>query len=92
MIMELKDIQENKQLDNIIDIQVDYLYDDILTELNKHNRRHHKYTVKKQKELTKLICQHIILCSKMMEVIQWIHKNQYINYINYEREYNVDKR
>ena len=53
--MELKDIQENKQLNNIIDIQVDYLYDDILTELSKHNRRHHKYDVKKQKELNKLI-------------------------------------
>ena len=67
--MELKDIQKNKQLDNIIDIQVDYLYNDILTEVNDNYRRHHKYSVKKQKELTKLICQHIILCSKMMEVI-----------------------
>tara|TARA_Y100000816_G_C26018266_1_gene532638 strand:- start:677 stop:880 length:204 start_codon:yes stop_codon:yes gene_type:complete len=67
--MELKDIQENKQLDNIIDIQLDYLYDDILTELNQHNRRHHKYTIKKQKELNKLIIKLIVTQSKIMEII-----------------------
>lgn len=67
--MELKDIKENKQLEHIIDIQVEYLFNDLLTELNRHNRRHHKFTVKKQKELTKKIVEHIILCSKMMEVI-----------------------
>ena len=66
---ELKDIQENKQLDKIIDIQLDYLYDDILTELNKHNRRHHKYTIKKQKELNKLIIKLIVTQSKIMEII-----------------------
>lgn len=67
--MQLKDIQENKQLKTIIDIQVEYLFNDLLTELSKHNRRHHKFTVKKQKELTKKIVEHIILTSKMMEVI-----------------------
>lgn len=66
---ELKDIQENKQLDNIIDIQLNYLYDDILTELSKHNRRHHKYTIKKQKELNKLIIKLIVTQSKIMEII-----------------------
>lgn len=66
---ELKDIQENKQLDKIIDIQLDYLYDDILTELSKHNRRHHKYTIKKQKELNKLIIKLIVTQSKIMEII-----------------------
>ena len=67
--MQLKDIQENKQLETIIDIQVEYLFNDLLTELSKHNRRHHKFTVKKLKELTKKIVEHIILTSKMMEVI-----------------------
>jgi hypothetical protein len=67
--MELKDIQKNKQLDNIIDIQVDYLYDDILTELSRHNRRHHKYSVKKQKELNKIVIQTIITQAKLMEII-----------------------
>tara|TARA_X000001316_G_scaffold3924_1_gene843 strand:+ start:277 stop:480 length:204 start_codon:yes stop_codon:yes gene_type:complete len=67
--MELKDIKENKQLDNIIDIQVDYLYDDILTELSRHNRRHHKYSVKKQKELNKIVIQTIITQAKLMEII-----------------------
>ena len=67
--MQLKDIQENKQLETIIDIQVEYLFNALLTELSKHNRRHHKFTVKKQKELTKKIVEHIILTSKMMEVI-----------------------
>lgn len=67
--MELKDIQENKQLDNIIDIQINYLYDNILTELSRHNRPHHKYTVKKQKELNKIIIQLIISQAKLMEII-----------------------
>tara|TARA_R100001163_G_C4970862_1_gene130805 strand:- start:435 stop:638 length:204 start_codon:yes stop_codon:yes gene_type:complete len=67
--MKLKDIQENKQLETIIDIQVEYLFNDFLTELNRHNRRHHKFTIKKQKELTKKTVEHIILTSKMMEVI-----------------------
>ena len=38
--MQLKDIQENKQLKTIIDIQVEYLFNALLTELSKHNRRH----------------------------------------------------
>tara|TARA_A100001015_G_scaffold292674_1_gene368287 strand:- start:3826 stop:4029 length:204 start_codon:yes stop_codon:yes gene_type:complete len=67
--MELKDIQENKQLDNIIDTQLDYLYNDILTEVNDNYRRHHKYTIKKQKELNKLIIRLIITQSKIMEII-----------------------
>jgi len=67
--MELKDIKENKQLDNMIESQVDYLYDDILTELSRHNRRHHKYSVKKQKELNKIVIQTIITQAKLMEII-----------------------
>jgi len=67
--MKIKDIQENKQLDNVIDSQVDYLYHQLLTEINQHGRRNHKYTISKQKELTRLICQHIILQSKLMEII-----------------------
>ena len=67
--MKLKDIQENKRLDDIINTQVKYLYQDILTELSKHNRRHHKYTIKKQKELNKLIIKLIVTQSKIMEII-----------------------
>jgi len=67
--MVLDDIIENKQLDNIIDAQVEYLYNDLLTELNRHNRRHHKYTVKKQKEITKQLIQIIITQGKILEII-----------------------
>lgn len=67
--MKIKDIQENKQLDNVIDSQVDYLYHQLLTEINQHGIRKHIYTISKQKELTRLICQHIILQSKLMEII-----------------------
>ena len=67
--MVLDDIIENKQLDNIIDTQVEYLYNDLLTELNRHNRRHHKYTVKKQKEITKQLIQIIITQGKILEII-----------------------
>ena len=67
--MELKDIQENKQLDNIIDTQIDYLYHQLLTEINQHGRRNHKYTIKKQKELNKLIIKLIITQSKLLEII-----------------------
>ena len=67
--MELKDIQENKQLDNIIDTQIDYLYHQLLTEVNQHGRRNHKYTIQKQKELNKLIIKLIITQSKLMEII-----------------------
>jgi len=67
--MKLKDIQENKQLDNIIDTQIDYLYHQLLTEINQHGMRNHKYTIQKQKELTKKIVEHIILTSKLMEII-----------------------
>ena len=67
--MELKDIQENKQLDNIIDTQIDYLYHQLLTEVNQHCRRNHKYTIQRQKELNKLIIKLIITQSKLMEII-----------------------
>ena len=67
--MKLKDIQENKRLDDIINTQVKYLYQDILTDISKHGRRHHKYTVEKQIDMTKLIVNHIILQAKMMEII-----------------------
>ena len=67
--MVLDDIIENKQLDNIIDAQVEYLYNDLLTELNRHNRRHHKYTVKKQKEITKNLIRVIITQGKILEII-----------------------
>lgn len=67
--MKIKDIQENKKLDEIIDTQVKYLYQDILTDISRHGRRHHKYTVGKQIDMTKLIVNHIILQAKMMEVI-----------------------
>ena len=67
--MKIKDIQENKRLDDIINTQVKYLYLDILTDISKHGRRHHKYTVEKQMDMTKLIVNHIILQAKMMEII-----------------------
>ena len=67
--MKLKDIQENKQLDNIIDTQIDYLYHQLLTEINQHGMRNHKYTIQKQKELNKLIIKLIITQSKIMEII-----------------------
>jgi len=67
--MKLKDIQENKQLDNIIDTQIDYLYHQLLTEVNQHGMRKHKYTIQKQKELNKLIIKLIITQSKIMEII-----------------------
>jgi len=67
--MKLKDIQENKQLDNIIDNQIDYLYHQLLTEINQHGMRNHKYTIQKQKELNKLIIKLIITQSKIMEII-----------------------
>lgn len=67
--MVIKDVQENKQLNEIIDRQVDNLFLHILTDLSKHNRRHHKYTVAKQMEMTKLIISHTILQAKMMEIL-----------------------
>tara|TARA_Y100001972_G_C7641461_1_gene322302 strand:- start:1562 stop:1807 length:246 start_codon:yes stop_codon:yes gene_type:complete len=67
--MLVKDIQENKELEGIIERQVDNLYLHILTDISKHGRRHHKYTIGKQMEMTKLIINHVILQAKMMEVI-----------------------
>tara|TARA_R100001163_G_C4936950_1_gene110431 strand:- start:333 stop:536 length:204 start_codon:yes stop_codon:yes gene_type:complete len=67
--MVLDDIIENKQLDNIIESQVDYLYNDLLTKLNRHNRRHHKYTVKKQKEITKNLIRVVITQGKILDII-----------------------
>ncbi len=67
--MKVKDIQENEELNGIIERQVDNLYLHILTDISKHGRRHHKYTIGKQMEMTKLIVSHVILQAKMMEVI-----------------------
>ena len=67
--MLVKDIQENKELEGIIERKVDNLYLHILTDISKHGRRHHKYTIGKQMEMTKLIINHVILQAKMMEVI-----------------------
>tara|TARA_R110000796_G_scaffold4851_1_gene18420 strand:- start:704 stop:913 length:210 start_codon:yes stop_codon:yes gene_type:complete len=69
MTIHIKDIQENKQLDNIIDKQIDYLYFDLLTELNNHSRRKHKYTIKQQMEINKALIKTIILQSKLLEII-----------------------
>jgi len=40
--MQIKDIQENKELDNIIYNQIDYLYHQLLTEINQNGMRNHK--------------------------------------------------
>ena len=67
--MQIKDIQENKQLDNMIESQVDYLYNDLLTELSRHNRRHHKHSIGLQKQLTKELIKVIIMQGKILEII-----------------------
>jgi hypothetical protein len=67
--MQIKDIKENKQLDDMIEKQVDYLYNDLLTELNQHNRRHHKHSIGLQKQLTKQLIKVIIMQGKILEVI-----------------------
>tara|TARA_R110000737_G_scaffold94004_3_gene127531 strand:- start:949 stop:1158 length:210 start_codon:yes stop_codon:yes gene_type:complete len=69
MTIHIKDIQENKQLDNIIDKQIDYLYFELLTEFNNHGRRKHKYTIKQQMEINKALIKTIILQSKLLEII-----------------------
>tara|TARA_R100000329_G_C7478070_1_gene168402 strand:- start:207 stop:410 length:204 start_codon:yes stop_codon:yes gene_type:complete len=67
--MQIKDIQQNKEIDRVIETQVNYLFHDLLTGVNEHGRRYHRFTVGKQKEFTHAIMRHIILQLKLQEEI-----------------------